>query len=483
VRRYGGLVAALAVGALCRFFDLTGQSLFIDEGFVFHVSALPVKELLNTIARVDFHPPLFYLATHYLMAWLHWPLPDYRYFTAAFSLLGIGAVWAIGRRFFGQLAGTIAAFALALQPALMEWDRLYRMYAVLASLAALSWWLLVRAADSTGKSRWLWWSLYGVCAVALPYVQYVGAFVVLSQGIYALTSLRRLWPALLWDVIAGVALLPWAWAIRLQFPNGGHVISMQSSEFSWPHVIRGTLAYGIPAAWVIRPEFDLWFSIVAVALLLVGVYVARASVVPFWLLPVVIHVIGSFALGKDLVIPRYLNAYVPALCVGFGALCSALVTSRYRVGAIALGAVWFGISLVSIPNMLFVPYYQFPDWYQVNALLVANEKKPDLIVLDQGAEYWVVHDYTGFRGHQIDGPALPSDLPNTIRWLSGYPQRRVWYIENQPEFTDAHRRVERYLSSTRPLIRGWRQNRIFNEDVVRIELFGPARRQTARKGS
>jgi Dolichyl-phosphate-mannose-protein mannosyltransferase len=475
LREYGGLALALGVGALCRFWDLTGQSFFIDEGFVFHVSSLPIHQMLMMIAYGDFHPPLFYLVTHYLMADLRWPLWYYRYLTAAFSLLGIVAVWAISRRFFGQLAAAIAALALALQPALIEWDRLYRMYAVLVALAALSWWLLVLAADSTGRKRWMWWLLYGLSAVALPYVQYVGAFVVLSQGVYALTRWRTLWPALVWDTVAAVALVPWLWAVRIQYPHGGLVFSLSSPEFSWPHVIRASLAYGIPAPWVIRPDFDLVVSIVAMALLLAGAYVARASIVPYWLAPIAVHVVASLATGKDLVIPRYLYVYVPAFCIAFGALCAAIAATKYRVGAVAIAALYFGVALVSVPNLLFVPYYQFPDWYQVNALLLAYERKTDLIVLDQGAEYWVVHDFSGFRGHQIDAPALPSDVKNTIRWLDGYPQRRVWYIENQPDFPDPHRRIEQYLSSLRTPLHQWRQNRIFKEDVVRIALYGPVR--------
>ncbi len=473
LREYGGLVVALVVGALCRFWDLTGPSLFIDEGFVFHASDRPVHDVLMMVAYSDFHPPLFYLVTHYLTGLLHWPLWDYRYLTAAFSLLGIGATWAIARRFFGTTAAWIAGLALALQPALIEWDRLYRMYAVLVALGAISWWLLVRAGDARGKNRWLWWTLYACSAIALPYVHYVGALVVLSQGLYAATRLRTMWPALVGDASAAIALIPWLWAIRIQYPHGGLVIAMSSSEFSWPHVIRASLAYGIPAAWVIRPDFDLLFSIVAMGLLLAGIYAARASVVPFWLFPIVIQVVASFATGKDLVIPRYLYVYVPAFCIAFGALCAAIAGTRYRVAVTALAAAYFGVAAVSIPNMLFVPFYQFPDWYQVNTLLLANEHKYDLIVLDQGAEYWVVYQFSGFSGHQIDAPALPSDLPLTMRWLDGYPKRRVWYIENQPGFTDPHRTLERHLDVERRPLRMWRQNRIFTEDVVRIILYGP----------
>lgn len=473
LREYGGLVLALVLGALCRFWDLTGQSLFIDEGFVFHASDRPVHDVLTMVAYNDFHPPLFYIVTHYLMGTLRWPLWDYRYLTAAFSLLGIAATWALTRRFFGPTAAAIAALALALQPALIEWDRLYRMYAVLVSLGAISWWLLVRAGDAKDRRRWAWWALYACSAIVLPYVHYIGALVVLSQGIYALTRLRDLWPALIGDLAAALALIPWSWAIRIQYPNGGQVIALTSPEFSWPEVVRAALAYGVPVSWITTPGFDLLFSAAALTILGLGVYRARRSVVPFWLLPIVIQVAASFATGKDLVIPRYLYVYVPAFCIAFGVVCAAIAATRFRVAAIGVAALYFGVALVSIPNMLFVPYYQFPDWYQVNALLLANEHKYDLIVLDQGAEFWVVYQFSGFSGHQMDAPALPSDLALTMRWLDGYPGRRVWYIENQPAFTDPHRTIENHLDATRRPVRMWRQNRVFSEDVVRIILYGP----------
>ncbi len=81
--------------------------------------------------------------------------------------------------------------------------------------------------------------------------------------------------------------------------------------------------------------------------------------------------------------------------------------------------------------------------------------------------------FSGFSRHQIDAPALPTDLPLTMRWLDGYPNRRVWYIENQPGFTDPNRTLERHLDALRRPLRVWRQNRIFTEDVVRIILYGP----------
>lgn len=470
---YAWLAAALVVGALCRFWDLTGPSLFIDEGFVFHIAEHPVPELLRLVAYTDFHPPLFYLVTHWLLGWLHWQQWQYRYLTSAFSLIGIAATWGIARRSFGDVAAAVAAMALALQPALIEFDRLYRMYAVLVALGALSWWLLLRAIDAQGRVRVLWWIAYAASAIALPYVQYIGALVVASQGAYALTRLKSAWPALVAGVAAAIALVPWAWAVKIQYPNGGYVIRLDSPEFSWPHVIRASVAYGLPINWMLNPAFDPAFSAVVIAVLVAGVYLGRRTLLPFWLAPVVLQVAGSLLTGKDLVIPRYLYVYVPALCIGFGAVVASLLQTKLRVIAAVLVAAYVGISAISIYDLVFVPFYQFPNWYEINNLLLPRERRDDLIVMDQGAEYWVVRDFTGFRGHQMGTPALQSDLGPTIKWLDGYPKRRVWYIENQPTFTDPHRTIEQALTKTRPVLGRWRQARAFSEDVVRVVLYGP----------
>ncbi|HXW50718.1 MAG TPA: glycosyltransferase family 39 protein, partial [Candidatus Acidoferrales bacterium] len=448
--------AAIGVGALCRFWDLTGQSLFIDEGWTFHISSGSVKDIIHATAYTDFHPPLFYLVTAFLTKHLGWPPWQYRYLTATFSLTGIAATWAIARRFFGEATATIAAFAVALNPALIEWDRLYRQYAVLVALGAVSWWLLVRACDATGRSRIFWWTAYGLCAIVLPYVQYVGALVVASQALYAIVDLRARWPALVGQLAAGLAMIPWLWAIRIQFPHGGLVTQLSSPEFSWPTLVRATIAYGIPAAWLTRPGFDVVFASATLAVLVFGAIVARRSVVPYWLAPIVLHVVASFGWHKDLVVPRYLYVYVPAFCIALAALLTAIWRTRYRVAALAVGALYFGIAAVSIPNLLFVPLYQFPDWYQVNALVLQYEHPDDIVVFDQGAEYWVVHDYSAFRGHEMEAPAIPSDLPATIAWLASYPKRRVWYIENQPTFTDPTRRIKASLDAKRTLLRAWR---------------------------
>ena len=469
---HGWLFAALALAILTRFWDLTGQSLFIDEGFVFHVAALEPNQILTTVAHGDFHPPLFYLITHYLMNILHWPLWNYRYLTAAFSLTGIAATWAIARRCFGDTAAAIAALALAAFPALVVWDRLYRMYAVVVALTAVSWWLLLVCSDPATKRRWLWWGIYAIAAIALPYVHYVGAIVVASQFVYAISRKPVLWPAVVFQIAAGLALIPWAWGLRIQYHQAQFALRLDSAQFSGSDVIPAVAAYGVPENWLTLPHFDFLVSLIVLAILLAGAYVGRRTLLLFWLAPIIVHILVSIVTGINLVLPRYLYIYVPAYCIGIGALASLWLRSKYRVAAVAFLAAIIGVAAVSVYDVVFVPYYQFPDWYQVNALLLGKESKDDIIVLVQGGEYWIVHDFSAFRHHAIAAPLLPSQVDVTLHWLRGNAQRRIWYIENQPGFVDGQRRIEHDLEGARPRLAAYQQQRIFEEDVVRIMLFG-----------
>src|ERR1700730_13331320 len=92
------LGAALLVGGYFRFWDLTGHSLYIDEGFTFMVAGKPWPQMISEIVYHDFHPPLFYILTHIAIDRLHWPFWDYRYLTAPFGLVTVVAAWAIARR-------------------------------------------------------------------------------------------------------------------------------------------------------------------------------------------------------------------------------------------------------------------------------------------------------------------------------------------------------------------------------------------------
>src|SRR5215469_522746 len=115
------LAIALALGAATRLIGLTSGSVYVDEAHTLNLAALSPSNLIVQLAATDYHPPLFYIAAHYLLG-LHLQPEAYRYFTAPFALVTIAATWVIGRRLFGPIVGGIAALVIAIDPSAILWD-------------------------------------------------------------------------------------------------------------------------------------------------------------------------------------------------------------------------------------------------------------------------------------------------------------------------------------------------------------------------
>jgi uncharacterized membrane protein len=478
---------ALVVGAFARFWNLTGHSLFIDEGFTFMVAGRPWPEMMNQIVYHDFHPPLFYVLTHYAIAGLHWQFWDYRFLTVPFGLLTIVATWGIARRLFGEVAAGVAAVLVAVEPSLIEWDRLYRMYSVMTALAAASWWLLIIAKDTTGKDRWMFWSLYGLTAILQPYVQYLGALNVACQGLYAAVSLVRkqekagaIWPVFLCGAIAALALVPWLWAIRIQYPNGGHVAGTSTLPIYWWGIARDSVASGVPAAWARLPGFDMTFTLVTVLLAAAGIARGSRTILPYWLGVAALQILLSVATGKSLVVPRYLQHVVPALAVAIGGAVELLLRTRARAGALVLGFAVPAFFIVCAADVLWDPFYQQPDWYLVNLVVLQHERKDDALLFVQGYPYVVVGDFTAFRQRDVAGPAMPSDLPYTFGWIKRHAHQRIWYIENQFFYPDPRKTIKAYLDKTRTIEFVRSENKASAGDVVNVVLYSEANKPVAK---
>jgi Dolichyl-phosphate-mannose-protein mannosyltransferase len=468
------LIGALVVGAAARLSDLTSHSLFIDEGFTFVVAGNPLPAMLHEIVHHDFHPPLFYLITHYLMSWLHWQVWDYRFLTAPLGLVTIAATWAIARRSFGDVAACVAAVVVAIDPSLIEWDRMYRMYGLMTALAALSWWLLLAAREASGRARLMLWIAYAAVSVVQPYVHYLGALDVLCQGAFALTDLRKMWPAIASGGIAAAALIPWLWAVRIQYPNGGLVEGTAAVPVYWWATARVAILAGAPITWLQQPWFDPALSLFVIAIAAAGIARGPKTILPFWLAVAALQVVLTLATGKALVVPRYLEHVVPAIAIAFGATIEALGRTKVRIVALAGAIAIPAVLAVGCADLLWDPFYQLTDWYLVNLLVLQHEEKGDAFMFDQGFPYIVVGDFSAFRNRAAAAPAMPSDVPYAITWLQRHSRDRVWYIENQFYYPDPKRQIKAYLDKTRSMLFVRSELKSDLADVVNVILYSPA---------
>ena len=468
---YAWLGIAVAVGALARLWHVTRQSPFLDEAFTLRIGAEPLGSLLHDTASIDVQPPGFYLMAHALIATLHWPLWQYRVITAPLGVVTIVATWAIARR-FGLAAAAIAALLVALMPDIVIWDRLFRMYSVWTALTAVSWWLLL-SADEAGSARASGWryAAYAATAIALPYVHYLAAITLLSQAAFAAARPSARWPVFAACAAAAIAFAPWLPAARMQFALGATGFGVGE----WWDAPFELFALGTPIAWASHALFQQALAAAIVAALTAGAIALRRDIVVFWLGGVLVQALAGWLLHKDLLVARYLFGLAPAMAIALGAAVQALLATRLRVLAIAFAGILLTVEAVGAQNVVLDPYYQFTDWFTVNATVRAHESASDAFVFVQAYPIVVVGAFSAFSGHRLGGPNVPEDVPKTLAWIERQRGRRIWYVENQPDFADPDGRVGRSLAATRPLLGRWIEPKAYPQNSVVVDLYGAMR--------
>ena len=471
---FAGLGIALAAGAFLIFWRLADQSVYVDEAFTLDAARMPIGPMLAHLAQHDAHPPLLYLYVHAAMSAFRWPSTAYRYLIAPFGLVTIASTWALARRAFGDVAAAAAAIVVATEPTLLLFDRLLRMYAPLTALTALSCVLLLRASTAgDARSRVLAWGSYGLCAIVMPWVMYLGAIVIACQCAYALFDLRRRWPAIACGVIAFLCTIPWWWGIREQFPQSGFTGGKGLATAAWS--ARDVLGYALPVSWYTGTHFDLIFAAAVVAIVVAGLLLARGGAMAIYCGALAVAVVATLALGRNLVFARYLVYLVPAFALAVGAICALAMRTRWRVAGLALVLAVVSINAVADADQLVDKFYQSSDWDTVAAIISQNERPSDAILFVQGYSYLVFEASPAIVGHDVFGPQSPASIAPTFAWLDRHARVRIWYVENQAWYADPAHAIRQRIEATRPRLREWFEPRSDPSSTVFFALYGPER--------
>jgi O-antigen/teichoic acid export membrane protein len=168
---------------------LVTRGLWLDEATTWYQASLPsLGIMLDDIRSTDVHPPL-----HHVISWfavrafgdgeLGLRLPS-----IAAGVALVPALYATARELWDSRTGLIVAALATAAPILVWYSQEARMYSLLLLFGVLAAWAQARALR-TG-SRWAFVA-YGVCAAAVIYTQYFGAFLVIALQLAFLTGVLR----------------------------------------------------------------------------------------------------------------------------------------------------------------------------------------------------------------------------------------------------------------------------------------------------
>jgi hypothetical protein len=147
------LIIITVIGGFLRALLLDNKGLWLDETFSIWLAKHGIADMLQWIARIDQHPPLYYFLLHYWIA-INGDTPYFaRLFSVLFGTGTIPMIYLIGKRISGVAMGLAAALILAFSPFNIYYAQETRMYTLLTFNAAVAIYALVRLLTDSRSVR------------------------------------------------------------------------------------------------------------------------------------------------------------------------------------------------------------------------------------------------------------------------------------------------------------------------------------------
>jgi hypothetical protein len=438
VQRLFILVGLILIGFALRLYRINVPSLRGDEAFtVVHWMRTPLAESTAAIATIDPQPPLAYAL--FRVWWLVLGDNEYlaRYLPALLNLIGIAALYALGKRLSGARVGLVAALLWTVHPFQIWHAQDARNYAIWSAASVTGVWLALRAIS---KRRPVDWMLYIAVACLAAYIYYLELFVIFTLMLYVAIigwrngRLLRDWIIAL--VMIGLVLAPWYVQPRLLSGGGygGTTGGFQAERLLTEFL--PALNFGLrtmPFEWLTR----LWLALLPV-LMIGGVMWWRRD----WrraLLPTLLAIVPALLLGIvstriNVFAPRYVLGSAPAFALIVAYLVIALMRSVWgKVIALLLLVFWLGVSFINLANHCLVhDYAKSPDWRAFTQYIEQQAKPTDIIVqraADEALNFYYDEYNIPFDRKQL--PANPTQSEAEITGLLEADSRThssIWLV-------------------------------------------------------
>ena len=473
---YGVALFVVFAGFALRTWRLDSQSFWWDDAYSTMVANRSLGNIVATISREDFHPPLHYFLFHYWIRLVGQSEFSVRFVTVMAGVLTVAVASAIGYRLAGRRGRLIVAAVFAFSPYLYYYSQEARPFALTALFATLSYYCLLRAVDSPG---WHFWLGYTVALALGFYDLYYGLFVPLGCGAWLLAFRRGQWRQFgRWfaaSVGAFVLFLPWVpifigrasvWSSTMPPDNGPAKIVY----WSWLNFF-----IGLPSLELYRQPIPAALVGVGALLTAVGIGFAwrRRSKQPDLLLMFLAFGVPLLAMAavsafKPIFHPRYAMPAAPGLYLLLGGVIAATTRHskhHWRLFGCALAvvtAISFGYGLF---HLEFDPAYARDNYRGALAYVDGYQAPGDTLIDNAIPPVW----------YYYHGPAPTTYFPfgaygeaNVVNELNAVTAQhpRLWYVENVLIPSDPDNLVETQLRLHTQLIHeAW-------FGAIRVQLWG-----------
>lgn len=436
----------LFIVAMCfNLYRLGDPSIWFDEAFSVELARQPLPLLWHIIFGLEPNMELYYLFLHFWLGFtsslgLHATEFVVRFPSTVFAALSTVAVFLLGQRFIGTIAGFVGAALYLLNNLQLVYAQQTRAYSLQLLLICVAWYALLAALTCTPHPR-RWWVCYIVATTLAIYTHLFSVLILFSQlcviVLFLLLpgerrkvtgQLRNLISSLL---IIGFLSIPMLWVSRngsktgwLPVPHLSDIyhLFLTTSTNSKIYLLLFvafcalglfmTIMYALPHG----REYLTRYLLVDEKNSLQGLW-PIALVLLCWL---IVPIVSSYVISQTptrLFSSRYLVTIVPPLCllVGLG-----VATVRWRAIQLGLTVILLLLAVRYVP--LYYQNAQVEDWgpathwveqqYQANDGLVCYDND-----VQQGCQISVEYYLQAYPS----AAHFTSDSPGAFSWTNFGP--------------------------------------------------------------
>lgn len=385
IRPYAVLIPILLLAFGLRLYELDDQSLWWDELKTIERALLPLPDLLIDFINTKDQLPIYFLA---MRGWIKLGNTSFfmRLFSVFWGVLGVAAIFPLGRQITSAKVGVVAAFLLAISPFHVYYSQEARMYSFLPTLLILAHVALFAILQGKGTK---FWSLYFVAMGTAVFTHYFAFLIVLAHTIFFVLHLRPFRPiALRWlSLMTILAVLFLPWAVTIGAENGySAAVPTWILSIRWfePLLTLWTFSIGATLAKNSVPGL---LGIIIFGLGFISSFFAtqelpkqKKRLLWLWLLiPMLLIYLISLSGSFSLYVDRYLIVVLPVflLLVAWGWVWVVRQKTAWLLGLLLLAAT---ISIPSLHNLYNDETFARNDWQATFALLDVSWGSTDTVI-------------------------------------------------------------------------------------------------------
>lgn len=375
------LIALIVVAFFLRFFNLTFNSLWLDEAATYDFAKLSLGELWETMVGGERNPPLFYYIEHILISIFGASEFVLRFVPALVGSLTIPVFYFIGREVLGRFGGIISAGILTFSSYHIFYSQDARAYALVLFFFSLAILFYIFALKNGKLRYWIlcgifcslsfWTHMYVAIAIA---VLFLHAIIEKRKTILkSVDDIKQLATGILAFVIPSLPLLIATLMLFLKQTSAG----APTWGLTGVNIITTTITQFSGYAEYLAVIFVLLFIVGTIFLL---INKEKRYFGTLTLLSIIISFIGTFIFSTmSSISPRHLIFIIPFYFITIAAaFCLIPKTIDYRKVAVILLII---LCLLNLPYLsTYYTSYSKEDWRGVSEALTDLTNDGDYVV-------------------------------------------------------------------------------------------------------